>query len=170
MKRIIIALCLISIGAFFTTKALAGEWGIVVHGASMHFNQREGVPWNQANDGFGLRYAIDKDVAVQIGHYRNSQTTPDFNFFTNYGIVDYTPFHFRRLSVGMFAGMASGYDDYNYWYWTHETVAHTVTRITQERPIIPVGGLVLRAELNQVFSLTTRVAPNLVAIEGGIQF
>jgi len=92
--------------------AQAGTWGVQVHGLSYTFTERQPADWTTVNDGFALRYAFDDTYSAQLGHYRNQQTVQGFNFFTNYGVLDYTPWQAAVLRWGLFAGAQSGFDGY----------------------------------------------------------
>lgn len=167
MKRVLIIMALL-----FSSAAHAGEWGLVIHGASYHFQQRNYIPYNQANDGFGLRYAFDDKWSAQAGHYRNSLSFPGYNFFSNYGIVEYMPYSFAggNLRLGGFGGLVSGYDKYDFFVDPKDTSHLQKVVITQDGVIEVVGGLSARVKLMPHFDLTTRLGPGVVAIEGTVTF
>ena len=125
----VLALALIA----FSGAAAAGDFSVIAHGASHHFSERaHGAAWNEKNVGLGLRYAFDADLSVQTGIYRNSE-------FKNsaYLLSDYTPLHIGPVSIGGFAGVASGY---------------------AARAVQPVAGAVARVTYQRV-SLAVRAAP-----------
>lgn len=134
--------------------AQAGTWGLQVHGLSYSFAERQPAPWTSVNDGFALRYAFDASYSVQVGHYRNQQTVQGFNFFTNYGVLDYTPWQKGSLRGGLFAGAQSGFDGYLL------QMKDGLPRITelQKYGVEPVIGLLARYQPGR-FNVTLRFMP-----------
>ena len=169
MKKIFFSLVL----AIFASGAVADGFSFQIHGTSYHFKSRPGVQWDDQNDGFGFRYAFNNTYSVQAGHYRNSQTFPgSFNFFTNYGLIDYTPIHSGPFHFGGFAGIASGYDKYTY---TMVNGRANVT-VTQDGVLAPVAGLVARYQ-GKIFNIALRLLPPagddgsaVIALEAGFGF
>ena len=166
MKPLLATLLLV-----LSTAANAGDWHVQVHGASLHLTPRNEVPWNETNDGFGIRYSWDSAWAVQAGHYRNDYTMPGFNFFTNYGVVDYTPIHRGEVHYGGFAGVESGHDDYTFKVMN----GRPQVNVTKDGVISPVFGLMARWQgpvFNVGIRLTPQIAnvPTALAIEGGFHF
>ncbi len=76
---------------------------LIVSGFSYHFDRSSSH--NEINYGLGCSKDLDKDLAVSIGAYRNSQ------FITSkYALLDYTPYHpAPAFSVGLSAGYLDGY-------------------------------------------------------------
>lgn len=128
VKRLTAALVLASIAGL----ANADELSVQVHGLSHHFTPGE---WNERNAGLGIRYAFDRDVALQGGLFRNSISRTSV-----YALADWTPFHVGAVSAGAFAGVATGY------MW------RPVAGLT------PVTGAVVRADFGR-FSVAVRFTP-----------
>ena len=140
--------------AAFCSCAQAGTWGLQVHGLSYSFSERHPAPWTEVNDGFALRYTYDETYSVQVGHYRNQQTVQGFNFFTNYGVLDYTPWQTGSLRWGLFAGVQSGFDGYLL------QMKDGMPRITelQEYGVEPAIGLLARHQRGRI-NFTVRFMP-----------
>lgn len=134
--------------------AQAGTWGLQVHGLSYSFAERQPAPWTTVNDGFALRYAFDDTYSAQVGHYRNQQTVQGFNFFTNYGVLDYTPWQTGSLRWGLFAGVQSGFDGYLL------QLKDGMPRITElyEHGVEPAIGLLARHQRGHI-NITVRFMP-----------
>ena len=144
MKHLILAAAV----ALTACQAQA-ETHLQLHGISKHVEQRAVGEWNERNVGLGLRKQYNPDFGVQVGLYRNSISRT-----TAYALAQYTPLHVGKLSGGMFAGLASGY---NYRY--------------------PVAGGLLATYQGSVYSTTVRyiptikgVATGVVALEVGVKF
>jgi hypothetical protein len=169
MRKTILSLTLLAVASI----ASAGDFHVQVHVASVHATQRADVPWNESNDGFGLRYSLNDTWSVQAGHYRNEQTVPGvFNFFTNYGLVDYTPVHRGQFHFGGFAGVQSGYDEYD----IKVGGPRPKVTVTQDSIISPTYGLMGRWQGDR-FNVGLRLtAPQsaagslAIALEGGVRF
>ena len=78
-----------------------------------------------------LRAEFDKDLSAQVGFYRNSEYRT-----SAYALAEYTPLHLGPVSLGGFAGVATGYT----------------------KPIVPVAGAVARLQLGRT-ALALRLAP-----------
>ena len=127
MKKYLLAAAI----ALASTLSAAADYAVVVHGASHHFTQRAQGEWNQSNLGLALRAEFDKDLSAQVGFYRNSEYRTSV-----YALADYTPLHLGPVSLGGFAGVATGY----------------------AKPIVPVAGAVARLQLGRT-ALALRLAP-----------
>ena len=127
MKKYLLAAAI----ALASTLSAAADYAVVVHGASHHFAQRAEGEWNESNVGLALRAEFDKDLSAQVGFYRNSEYRTSV-----YALADYTPLHLGPVSLGGFAGVATGY----------------------AKPIVPVAGAVARLQLGRT-ALTLRLAP-----------
>jgi len=124
---------------------------VQAHGVSYHFTRD--IDYNERNPGLGIRYAFNRDWAIQAGAFNNSQSR-----LSVYGIADWTPVHVGAVSAGAFLGAATGYD------W---------------RPMVgkltPVTGAVVRAEFDR-FNIAVRITPPhpkasaVAALEFGIKF
>lgn len=91
---------LLAILAFVSTSAFA-QWSVQVHGLSKHSGTKQ---FNEVNPGLSIRYDVSKDVSYQAGTYLNS-----FNKQSVFAGVNYTPYHFGRVSFGGAAGFGTGY-------------------------------------------------------------
>jgi hypothetical protein len=146
MKSLILTLALIAGTAH-------ADYSIQIHGKSWHDAPRSeydntGKQWNERNFGAALRYAFDRNTAVQAGIYRNSEGKT-----SAYMGADWTPLHIGSFSAGLFGGAVTGYTAY---------------------AVAPIAGLVARQQLGR-FSVTARmtppirkIAPTMIAIEFGI--
>lgn len=150
------------------TGAHAGDWGLQVHLTSFQVHERPLVPWNQGNDGFALRYAINDAVALQAGHYRNEHSMPGYNFFTNYGLAEYTPIQLGPWRLGGFAGLVSGDDKYTYGA---RNGRYVVTSFSDMGVQSMAGGMarITAGRLNLILRAST-AGPFGIAIEGGFTF
>ena len=142
-------LAIAAFSAIAATSATAADYSVVVHGASHHFTERAQGNWNQSNLGLGLRSEFDKDLAAQVGFYHNSE-----NKGSLYALADYTPLHLGPVSVGAFAGVATGY----------------------AKPAVPVAGAVARLHFGRTV-LALRLAPKaavggsaVVSVEFALKF
>jgi hypothetical protein len=161
MKSIIVAIL-----AFVAAASHAGEWGLQVHGHSHHFNARAfDLPWNETNFGLAIRYSFDTDLSVQAGRYLNSYSLPGYDAYTNYAAVDYTPWHYKALSFGGYAGIGNGYDE-PYYYIVNGRA--DVVRV-KEQPISASGGAIVRFDYSR-FNITVRVNPAMAEVEYGVKF
>lgn len=133
------------------THANAGDWGLQVHVASAHVNQRAGVPWNESNDGFALRYVINDTTSVQASHFRNAQSMPGFNFFTNAVYLDTAPLMSGGWRAGGYVGAESGNDQYTYARSNGKFVVTSV----KETGVEAVAGLLGRYQWDR-FNVTAR--------------
>jgi hypothetical protein len=77
---------------------------VVLHAGSQHGATHDGYKFNQANPGVALKLQLADDWSVQAGVYKNS-----YYKTTAYVVGQYTPLHMGRVSVGAFAGLATGY-------------------------------------------------------------
>lgn len=168
MKTIIAAILALSAAA-----SHAGEWGLQVHGHSHHFNARAfDLPWNETNFGLAIRYSFDTDLSVQAGRYLNSYSLPGYDAYTNYAAVDYTPWHYKALSFGGYAGVGSGYDEPVFYMFAGKPQTSNGKPLIQrfeERPLLVSGGAVVRFDYSQ-FNITVRVNPAMAEVEYGVKF
>lgn len=160
MKRILAIAVL-----FASAASQAGEWGLQVHGQSHHFQKRNYFEWNEFNPGLALRYSFDADVSVQAGRYLNSYSLPGYEAYTNYVSADYTPWHYKMLSAGLYAGAGTGYDEPMFYIVDGQP---KVVRV-EKRPVVFSGGIALRLDHGR-FNLTGRINPGMVTLEYGIKF
>lgn len=123
------------------------SWHLQLHGLSHHFGDKAVGEWQEKNLGAGIRYQHNETWGVQAGGFRNS-----YDRNTAYAVVDFTPL--LGGSVGVFAGVASGYE--------------------KEGPVL--GGLMARWQ-GEKFSLTARFIPKVrkehtavIAFEAGWRF
>jgi hypothetical protein len=107
------ALAIIALGVAATASScsvMAQGLSLQLHGISLHTESRDkydrtGRDWNERNYGGGLRYTFNPDWSVQAGVYRNS-----IDRTTVYGLATYTPLHIGPVRVGVFGGLATGYN------------------------------------------------------------
>jgi hypothetical protein len=131
LPRLLAVAAFVCAAAASATTAAAAEYAVVVHGASHHFTERAVGKWNESNLGLGMRAEFDKDLSAQAGFYHNSEYRT-----SAYALADYTPLHIGPVSMGGFAGVATGY----------------------AKPIVPVAGAVARMQLGRT-ALALRLAP-----------
>lgn len=85
-------------------KAEPLQYTLVIHGASHHGAAPDGYKFNQVNPGAAIKLSLNSDWSVQAGGYRNS-----YYKSTAYAVAQYTPLRIGDVSLGAFAGLASGY-------------------------------------------------------------
>ena len=123
--------------------------GVVGTGLSHHIVERTNPPYNEINNGVGLRLNLDNDVSVQGGFFDNS-----YNKQSNYAIIDYSPYKLLKqndcgsIDVGGFLGAATGYEAYTVPVGGIQGAIHcgdfyVRTRVTPA----PKAGAVLSVEL-----------------------
>jgi hypothetical protein len=84
---------------------------IVGTGLSHHLIASQPNPYNEINQGLGLRLDMDQHTAVQSGFYRNS-----FGRNTDYLLLDYSPWQNHadsscgHIQAGGFIAAATGYN------------------------------------------------------------
>lgn len=89
--------------AFFTSLANATETTLILHGVSEH--GKSARVWQEHNYGIGIRRSITDDFSYQVGAYQNS-----YDKQTVYAIIQYIPIGNEKVQVGVFGGVATGYD------------------------------------------------------------
>lgn len=152
MKKILVAFILSNF--IIPSVVLAGNWDLQLHGLSYHFSNRTVGDWEQFNRGVGIRYEFNDTWSLQAGQYKNSDSTPAHAIYTNYGLIDVTPFQADQFHFGGFVGMGSRY----------------------ENGVRALGGLIARWQ-GDIFNVTTRLAPKVndsgsvvLAFEVGMRF
>jgi hypothetical protein len=91
---------LILIAATLIATSVSAQTTVQLHGLSWH---KTGT-FNERNYGIGIRNQINRDLAFQVGYYKNSVNKDTF-----YSVINYTPLTVGPVAVGVFGGFASGY-------------------------------------------------------------
>ena len=86
---------------FIATTAMASSLYGTITVASHHFPNHN---YNQTNPGVGVECDVDSTFLYGIGEYQNS-----FYHRSYYGMVGYTPYHYKNIGLGVFGGAVSGY-------------------------------------------------------------
>jgi hypothetical protein len=87
------------------TKSLWFDVGILSH----HFDHEESHREKNPNLGIEYWFGKDKDYALALGAYGNSE-----HHTTTYVLVDWAPLHYQQFKIGLTAGFANGYPDVNH--------------------------------------------------------
>jgi hypothetical protein len=131
-----------SFGVCPRANAVDGDYEIVVHGLSSHFNpyQSVGKGWNERNPGLAIRLPLDQKnlFYFQGGGYKNS-----YRRCTLYAGVDWVPIQKRYISIGGGVGLATGYTNY------------------KGLPV-PIGGPMLELKTSDRLSMRLRLFPPVV--------
>lgn len=138
----IVAVCFSS-----EAKAQDGQLSVIVHTASKHSATPDDYKFNEVNPGAALKLQLNQDWSLQAGGYRNSYYKP-----TVYAVAQYTPLHIGNVSVGAFAGLASGY-------------AH-VSQLNVGKVSV-VGGFYAVAQFDNL-SVAVRAVPKITPKQAGV--
>jgi hypothetical protein len=176
MKSILFALVLLVAS---TAHANEGDWWLDIHVLSYHNNDSrtwydddgKAREWQEDNWGLGVGYGITQHMELKAGAYRNSHDATSV-----YAGVKWHTDYERLISIGLLAGLVTGYEETQHvdgpvtGYLLPVIGIHPHYRVRAEIGYIPGSIGAGQQVVNQYGEIKTSENTDLITVTIGILF